>query len=65
MRRTGSPNPRATTEWLSSCTRTDRYSSTTNAAATTNLVDPCKVAARSLAYTKMKIPAITNQYGET
>ena len=24
MRRTGSPNPRATTEWLSSWTRTDR-----------------------------------------
>ena len=35
MRRTGSPNPRATREWLSSCTSTEAYSSTTKAAATT------------------------------
>ena len=35
MRRTGRPNPRATREWLSSWNRTETYSSTTNAAATT------------------------------
>ena len=49
MRRTGSPYPRATSEWLSSWTRTDSQSSTTNAAAITNLVGPWKVEARSLA----------------
>ncbi len=34
IRRTGRPNARATTEWLSSCTSTDAYRSTTKAAAT-------------------------------
>jgi hypothetical protein len=49
IRRTGSPKPSATTEWLSSCTRTDTYSRITKAAATTYLLLPCSVVLRSLA----------------
>src|ERR1700756_3457465 len=37
----------------------------TKAAATTNLAEPCRVAASGLAYRKTSTPAMTNQYGET